>query len=91
MRILFRSAVVAASFSRRQCRSGPGGDPVPIGDVTQSAVTDDGWHVSASLSKMTVNSVPNMAATALTREGFVTGEASATIDGDGKLPVIRVN
>jgi hypothetical protein len=43
--------------------------------------------VSASLSKMTINSVPNMVATALTREGFVTGETSAKIDGDGRAPV----
>jgi hypothetical protein len=62
-------------------------DPVPIADVSQSADTDDGWHVTASLSKMTVNSVPNMAATALTREAFVTGEASAKIDGSGKSAV----
>jgi hypothetical protein len=62
-------------------------EPVPIANVTQSADTDDGWHLSASLSKMTVNSVPNMAATALTREGFVTGEASVTIGGKGRAPV----
>jgi hypothetical protein len=62
-------------------------DPQPVADVSQSADTVDGWHVSASLSKQTVNSVPNMAATALTREAFVTGEASAKIDGDGKAAV----
>ena len=62
MRILFRSAVVVASLllvSAAVARA----DPVPIADVSQSADTDDGWHVTASLSKMTVNSVPNMAAT----------------------------
>ncbi len=62
-------------------------DPVPIADVTQSADTDDGWHLSASLTRMTLNSVPNMAATAFTREGFITGKASASIDGNGKAPV----
>jgi hypothetical protein len=62
-------------------------DPVPIADVTQSADTDDGWHVSASLTRMTLNSVPNMAATAFTREGFITGKATANIDGNGKSPV----
>jgi len=36
---------------------------------------------------MTINSVPNMAATAFTREGFVTGKAAATIDGNGSVPV----
>jgi hypothetical protein len=56
-------------------------DPLPVADVTQSADTDDGWHLSAALTRMTINSVPNMAATAFTREGFVTGKAAATIDG----------
>jgi hypothetical protein len=36
---------------------------------------------------MTINSVPNMAATAFTREGFVTGRAAATIDGSGGVAV----
>ncbi len=87
MRILFRSAVVATSLVAGVGAGVARADPLPMADVTQSADTDEGWHVSASLSKMTVNSVPNMAATALTREGFVTGEASVKIDGDGKSPV----
>jgi hypothetical protein len=62
-------------------------DPVPVADVTQSADTDDGWHVSAGLTNMTINSVANMAATPLTKEAFVTGKAVAKIDGTGKVPV----
>jgi hypothetical protein len=62
-------------------------DPLPVADVTQSADTDDGWHLSAALTRMTINSVPNMAATAFTREGFVTGKAAATIDGNGAAAV----
>ncbi len=62
-------------------------EPVPMADVTQSADTDEGWHVSTSLTQMTLNSVPNMAATAFTREGFVTAKAEADIDGNGKTPV----
>ena len=62
-------------------------DPLPVADVTQSADTDDGWHLSAALTRMTINSVPNMAATAFTREGFVTGKAAATIDGNGNSAV----
>lgn len=42
-----------------------------------------GGHLSATLTRMTINSVPNMAATAFTREGFVTGKAAASIDGTG--------
>ncbi|MDT5133951.1 MAG: hypothetical protein QOE41_3262, partial [Mycobacterium sp.] len=30
-------------------------DPAPVADVTQSADTDDGWHLSASLTNMTIN------------------------------------
>jgi hypothetical protein len=86
VRILFRSAVVAASVAVVSAGVAHA-DPVPIADVSQSADTDDGWHVTAALSKMTVNSVPNMAATALTKEAFVTGEASAKIDGSGKSAV----
>jgi hypothetical protein len=62
-------------------------DPLPVADVSQSADTDDGWHLSATLTQMTINSVPNMAATAFTREGFVTGKAIAAIDGNGAIPV----
>jgi hypothetical protein len=46
--------------------------------------------LSASLTKMTINSVPNMAATAFTREGFVTATATATVDDNGKAPVNTV-
>ena len=62
-------------------------EPLPVADVTQSTDTDDGWHLSAALTRMAINSVPNMAATAFTREGFVTGKAAATIDGNGAVPV----
>ena len=62
-------------------------EPLPVADVSRSAHTGDGWHLSASLTEMTINSVPNMAATAFSREGFVTGRATAIIDGDGQVPV----
>lgn len=62
-------------------------EPVPVADVTQSADTDDGWHLSAALTRMAINSVPNMAATAFTREGFVTGKAAVSIGGNGGVAV----
>jgi hypothetical protein len=62
-------------------------DPVPVDDVTRSADTDDGWTLSATLTGMTIDSVPNMAVTPLTKEAFITGKAVAKIDGDGKVPV----
>jgi hypothetical protein len=83
---LFRAGAFAATLL---CVSGgvAMADPLPVADVTQSADTDDGWHLSAALTRMTINSVPNMAATAFTREGFVTGKAAATIDGNGAVAV----
>src|SRR3984893_116255 len=62
-------------------------DPVPIDEVTSSADTDDGWNLTAMLTNMTIDAVPNMAVTPLTKEAFVTGKAVAKIDGDGKIPV----
>jgi MspA len=64
-----------------------GADPLPVADVRQAITTEDGWHLAVSLTQMAVNSVPNMAATAFTREGFVTGRAEATIDGSGSSAV----
>ena len=62
-------------------------DPLPVADVRQAVNTEDGWRLGVSLTQMTVNSVPNMAATAFTREGFVTGRAEASIDGSGSSAV----
>lgn len=86
---MFRLLGVGAGVASLLCLAGgvAVADPLPVADVTQSADTDDGWHLSASLTRMTINSVPNMAATAFTREGFVTGKATATIDGNGGVAV----
>jgi hypothetical protein len=62
-------------------------EPLALADVSRSAVTRDGWQLTASLKNMTINSVPNFAATAFTREAFVSGEADASVDGNGSVPV----
>ena len=62
-------------------------EPLPLAEVSRSAVTRDGWQLTASLKNMMINSVPNFAATAFTREAFVTAEADASIDGNGSSPV----
>jgi hypothetical protein len=84
-RLFTCGAVVAALFCVADGVAAA--DPLPVADVTQSTDTDDGWHLSAALTRMTINSVPNMAATAFTREGFVTGKGAVTIDGNGAIPV----
>ncbi|MHA7663914.1 MspA family porin [Mycolicibacterium sp. HS_4_1] len=50
-------------------------DPLPVAGVRHAVNTEDGWRLGVSLIQMTVDSVPNMAATAFIREGFVTGRA----------------
>ncbi|HEX2400740.1 MAG TPA: MspA family porin [Mycobacterium sp.] len=60
---------------------------LPVADVSKSAVSADGWQLTATLKNMTFNPVPNMAATAFTREAFVSGQAEARIDGSGSAPV----
>jgi hypothetical protein len=60
--------------------------PVVITDVNQYIYTVDGYHFSSSLTNMTINSVPNMAATAFSREAFVSATATQTID-DSQIPV----
>jgi hypothetical protein len=61
-------------------------DPVPVADVTRTVDTPDGYHLSASLTNVTIESVPNMAATALSREAYLSATATATISG-GNEPV----
>ena len=86
MGTIFRTVVIVI-VPMFVCCGVAAADPVPVDDATHSADTDDGWTLSASLTSMTINSVPNMAATPLTKEAFISGKAVAKIDGDGKVPV----
>ncbi|WP_242453456.1 MspA family porin [Mycolicibacterium sp. P9-64] len=49
-------------------------------------VSRDGWHLSIRIDGETVNAVPNLAAAANSREGFVTASATATATG-GSNPI----
>ena len=86
MGTIFRTVVIVI-VPMFVCCGVAAADPVPVDDVTRSADTDDGWTLSATLTGMTIDSVPNMAVTPLTKEAFITGKAVAKIDGDGKVPV----
>jgi hypothetical protein len=61
-------------------------DPVPLADVTRTVDTPDGYQLSASLTNVTIESVPNMAATTFSREAYLSATATATISG-GNEPV----
>jgi hypothetical protein len=59
-------------------------DPLDLSPVSSYAEpTADGWHLGVALTSMVINPVPNMAATAFTREGFLTATAVLTLDGEG--------
>lgn len=62
-------------------------EPTALNDVARFGDTVDGWRLNLTMTEMNINAVPNMAATVLTREGFVTGKVTATITGEGALPV----
>ncbi len=75
-------------------------EPIPVQPVTRSVDTigcrsDTSpskycLHLTSELADMTINSVPNMAATTFTREGFVTGTATAKVTGDDTSSVKKV-
>jgi hypothetical protein len=56
-------------------------DPPNLEDVTdQFKDTPDGWRLHVSLYNMTITSVPNMAATAFSREAFVSATAEVWVE-----------
>ncbi|OAT67940.1 MspA family protein [Mycobacteroides immunogenum] len=61
-------------------------DPVSMAPQLYNKVSDDGWHLSIQIRGEVVNSVPNLAAAANSREAFVTATASATASG-GSSPI----
>jgi MspA len=56
-------------------------DPPNLEDVHQSKDYPlDGWRLHVSLENMNITSVPNMAATAFTREAFISATATVAIE-----------
>ena len=62
------------------------GDPTPMAPQVYTKDTRDGWHLQIKLDNEAVNSVPNLAAAANSREGFVTVSGTATATG-GSAPI----
>ena len=54
--------------------------PLTLAYVEQSKATIEGWKLTVSLAEATINSVPNMAATAIVREGFITATAKLAVE-----------
>lgn len=91
MRKLIAQKLVATAVCSAALLTVGGGtaaaEPVDLPDVAQFGDTDDGWRFNLSMTEISVNAVPNLAATPFTREGFVSGSVRAVIEGDGDVPV----
>jgi MspA protein len=61
-------------------------EPVSMASQVYEKVSRDGWHLNIKIENELVNSVPNLAAAANSREGFVTASATATATG-GSNPI----
>lgn len=62
------------------------GEPTPMAPQSHTKDTRDGWHLEIRIDNEAVNSVPNLAAAANSREGFVTASGTATATG-GSAPI----
>jgi len=61
-------------------------NPIDMGPQVYDKVSRDGWHLNIRIDHEVINSVPNLAAAANSREGFVTASATATATG-GSNPI----
>ena len=61
-------------------------DPIDMAPQSYDKVSRDGWHLNIRIDHEVINSVPNLAAAANSREGFVTASATATATG-GSSPI----
>lgn len=86
MRTTFRISAILVALSC-MCGGVANAIPVPLPDVTVPVPTPDGYQIIATLTDMSINSVPNMAATTFSREAYLSGTAIATIAGAGSVPV----
>lgn len=89
---VFVRGVLATTVATGGLLGGPGigvveAERVSLPDVVQFSDTADGWRFTLTMTELRVDSVPNLATSPFTREGFVTAKVTATVDGAGDLPV----
>ncbi|MFN8073245.1 MAG: MspA family porin [Mycobacterium sp.] len=87
-RLLSRSvAAVAVLFHAIGLASVPASaEPESMPPQIFDKDTRDGWHLQIRIDNELINSVPNLAAAANSREGFVTASGTATASG-GSSPI----
>lgn len=60
---------------------------VAVPDVIRQVTTYDGWQLTLSLTDARYDAVPNMANAVLTKEGYLSGRVTLTVDGVGDHPI----
>ncbi len=60
---------------------------VTVPDVVRSATTINGWRVTLSMTEARIDAVPNMANALLSKEGYLSGRFTLTVEGVGDHPV----
>ena len=63
-----------------------GAEPITMAPQVYTKDTRDGWHLQIQIDHELINSVPNLAEAANSREGFVTASGTATATG-GSSPI----
>lgn len=64
-----------------------GATPTSLADKAAVVVTDDGWTLDLTATKLSANPVPNLATTTFTREGFISAKVTGAISGAGESAV----
>lgn len=60
---------------------------VAVPDVVRQITTYDGWQVTLSMTDARYDAVPNMANALLSKEGYLSGRVTLTVDGVGARPI----
>lgn len=64
-----------------------GAEVVQVPDVVRQVTTLDGWQVTLSLTDARYDAVPNMANALLSKEGYLSGRVTLTVEGVGSHPI----
>jgi hypothetical protein len=62
-------------------------EQVAVPDVVRTATTFDGWQMTLSMTDARYDAVPNMANAPLTKEGYLSGRVTLTVEGVGAHPI----
>jgi hypothetical protein len=60
---------------------------VSVPDVVRQVTTYDGWQVTLAMTDARYDAVPNMANALLSKEGYLSGRVTLTVEGAGAQPI----